>query len=165
MNAALAPILRPQTPLWRYCLTVFSVALLPSAALLFLAMQALHATGVNVALLLPRDRSINAEEIFASVAFAPIAEPLLLALALRLLRLLTDNVILMAVISALAWGCLHAAQGLLWFVSTTWSFFVLSCAFLAWRERSFWHAFIAAAVHHALINTTALFVLAAQNAA
>jgi membrane protease YdiL (CAAX protease family) len=165
LNNPLALLLRPQAPLWRYCLTVFPIALLPSAALFFLASKALQVAGFDIDRLLPPSRSASAEEFLAAVAFAPIAETLLLALVLRLLRLFTGKEVFTAIVSALAWGCLHGAQGFLWFFGTVWSFFVLSCAFLAWRERSFWHAFVAAAVPHALINATAIIVLAAENAA
>ena len=61
-------------------------------------------------------------------------------------------------VSALLWACLHGLFTLLWFFGVAWSFFVFSCAFIAWRKHSFRHGFIAAWVPHALNNMTGLTI-------
>ena len=92
---------------------------------------------------------------------APILETALLALGLKAIALLSPNRFFDALVSAVLWGCIHAAFGLLWFFGTVWSFFVFSYAFLVWRPTSFRAAFAAAAVPHAAINAIALLSLQA----
>jgi membrane protease YdiL (CAAX protease family) len=99
------------------------------------------------------------------VLFGPIAETLLLALTLKVLLRATTKPLFAAAVSALLWGALHATKGALWFFGPAWSFFVFSCAFLGWRQRSFLHAFAAAAVPHALINLSVMAFLALLNVA
>jgi hypothetical protein len=81
-------------------------------------------------------------------------ETLLLAFVLNILSNWIKPKLPVAAISALLWGGLHGLYAPIWFFGTVWSFFVFSCAFLAWRERSFRAAFVAAALPHALVNLT-----------
>jgi len=90
--------------------------------------------------------------VFSAVVVAPVVETALLGLLVRGLLKLSSRPIFVATISALTWGALHGAFGLLWFFGTVWSFFVFSCAYIGWRERSSREAFIAAAAPHALVN-------------
>jgi Type II CAAX prenyl endopeptidase Rce1-like len=113
-------------------------------------------SGVDVVQLLPRETEITDSAIFRAVVFAPVVETLMLAGGIALLSRATQRKGLVVTVSALAWGSLHALFGVLWFFGTVWSFFVFSCAFLAWRKVSFRHGFIAASVPHALVNISAL---------
>jgi hypothetical protein len=90
------------------------------------------------------------------ILFAPVAETLLLALGLKALSAMTQRTSLIVTASAVAWGGLHAISGALRLFGPAWSFFVFSCAFLAWRKKSFGQAFLAATVPHALCNASAL---------
>jgi membrane protease YdiL (CAAX protease family) len=165
MARVLSFLLHPQLPLWQYCLAAFPIALIPSIAILFFALLSLAILGTEVATLqLPR-RSGSTLEFFGIVVFAPIAETLLLAATLRTLRWMSAKPLHAATVAALLWGALHAALAPLWFFGAVWSFFVFSCAYLAWRTRSFMHAFAAAAVPHALINLSSFSAVALRNAA
>ena len=61
--------------------------------------------------------------------------------------------------SAAIWGVLHGLSAVVWGVCIFWTFIVLTCAFLAWRARSFPHAFFVTTAIHALNNTVAGFGL------
>jgi hypothetical protein len=152
-------LLEPLRPFWLHCLVAFPLALLPSLALLGAVYWLLLLLGVNTAELNAPGFKPTVGEFASSVLFAPLAETLLLAGGLRLLSALTANTMLVAAISGLLWGALHATFGVIWFFGTVWSFFVFSCLYLTWRKVSFKHAYVAAAVPHALINLTALLGL------
>jgi hypothetical protein len=94
------------------------------------------------------------------VIFAPIVETLVLIGGIKVLELISRRSVVLAMLSALAWGLLHGSLGALWFFGTIWSFFVFSCAYLAWRSRSFQAGFIAASMPHALVNLTAMCLIA-----
>jgi hypothetical protein len=46
----------------------------------------------------------------------------------------------------------------MWFFGTAWSFYVFSRGYLAWQPVSYKHALGAAAVPHALVNSSALLM-------
>ena len=127
----------PSFPLWRYCLLAWPIALVPSVALVAGAYSLLALAGANMAELGPPERSTTLAAVLGTVVFAPVVETLALAALLRLLSSLSENATLVAAASAVVWGCLHALFGALWFFGTVWSFFVFSCAYLAWRKASF----------------------------
>jgi hypothetical protein len=89
---------------------------------------------------------------------APLIETLALGLLLRLLEFVTRRWQVLALLSALAWGGAHAWFHPLWFFGTVWSFYVFSRGWLAWRPVSYKHAFAAAALPHALVNSSALLM-------
>ncbi|MEK8051238.1 hypothetical protein AACH10_13390 [Ideonella sp. DXS22W] len=165
IETVLSALLRPRVGPWRHALALFPAAIFPSAALFKVALTISVATGLPAQQLMPPDRSPSMGEVLGAVAFAPVAETLLLAAGLRILCLLKQSLLVTAGLSAVIWGLLHAVQGALWFFGTFWSFFLFSCAFLVWRQRSFAHAFIAASVPHALVNGTAMALLAVRGAA
>jgi membrane protease YdiL (CAAX protease family) len=153
----------PTIPLWRYCLLLVPLALIPTIALYLLAHWLLGLAGVNVAAMSRPAKSATLGGAILSVVFAPLAETFLLAGGLRALIVAPISREVAAAISALIWGCLHGLVAFMWFFGTVWSFFVFSSAYLNWRERSFAQAYIAAAVPHALINlTVTLAVFAAS---
>ena len=154
-------LLEPEIPLWQYALLAFPLALTVSALLFSAAYAFVIAIGVYSQSLMPPDRTVSLSELLGSVLFAPLVETLLLAGVLRLLTLCTQNPVRLAICSALIWGALHGFAGALWFFGTASSFFVYSCAYLAWRKISFAHAFVAAVLPHALINATVMALLAA----
>jgi membrane protease YdiL (CAAX protease family) len=143
-------------------LLAFPLALLPSVALLVGVYTLLRGVGVNTSELNAPNIEPTLVEFIGTVVFAPLVETLLLAGLIRALSSLTANTPLIAVVSALLWGALHATRGPLWFFGTAWSFFVFSCVFLAWRRVSFKRAYTVALVPHVLINLTAMLFLAAN---
>ena len=90
------------------------------------------------------------------VLFAPLAETLLMAPLLALLmRLWGGRRLPAALSSAAAWAVLHSLSALLWGLCIFWTFLVFSTAWLAWRPRSFRHAYFVTAGIHALHNAVA----------
>ena len=146
-------------PLWRYCLAAVPIVLIPEVLLVLSALVVCGLLGVDVSLISAPDRSASRSEFLWSVVIAPIVETVLLALGLNGLLSLTSNLRLVAIATAVAWGCFHAAFGFLWLFGTIWGFFIFSCSYLAWRSQSFGAAFAAAAVPHAIINAATLLLL------
>lgn len=140
-------------------LLAWPVALLPSAALLGLSCGLALALGVDVSGLMPPDRQATFKDFFGSVILAPPAETLLLGLLLWLLSRMSRRPLFIAAASGVLWGCAHGALAALWFFGTFWSFYVFSCAYLAWRPQGWGRAFAAAALPHALVNLTAMAVI------
>lgn len=149
-------LLEPSLPLWKYVLLAFPLALVGSCVLFGTALLVAIAAGLNVGALLPPDRAATFSEILGTLVFAPVTETLILAGLVKLLSLGISRPAAIAACSAVLWGLFHGYFGALWFFGTVWSFFVFTCAYLAWRKNSFGHAFAAAALPHALINATAM---------
>jgi hypothetical protein len=153
----------PTVPLWRYCLLVVPLDLLPTIALL-VVFSGLALIGVDVDALTPAAPVASVTLLLTMVIVGPLLETLLLAAGLRLLSLASSRMSVVATLSALVWGCLHGLSDPLFFgkfFGTVWIFFVYSCAYLAWRKVSFAHAYVAAAAPHALHNLIIFLILAA----
>jgi hypothetical protein len=153
----------PKDPLWRYCLIAFPLALLPSLVLMASVVLALEAFGVDMSAFRPPARHAIWWELFGSVLFVPAVETLILSTTLWLLSALSRRKMFVITTSAVLWGCAHGAQSAPWFFGTVWSFFVFSCTFLVWRKKSFLHAFIAAAVPHALVNLSVVISMVVED--
>lgn len=159
MHRLLRLLLRPDIALWRYCLYAWPLAIIPSVCFVLAARFTVEAFGRNASAYSAPARDVTLGSVFGGVVFAPVVETLLLAGLLRLLSFISLTPALVAAVSAVLWGCFHALFGALWFFGSAWSFFVLSCGFLAWRPISFKHGFLAAAVPHVLVNSTAYLVI------
>ncbi len=146
--------------LWKDCVLAFPIALIPSILLYTSATAVLRAFGADLSQMQAPQRSVTVVDALGSVLFAPPIETLLLAVLVSSLLTFIRRAVLVALVSAFVFGLLHGMSGLLWFFGTAWSFFVFSCAYLAWRERGFARAFTAAAVPHALVNLFVFVVLA-----
>ncbi len=149
----------PQLPLWRYCLLAFPVFTLPAMAISGAARGLFTLAGVDLDLIAPPSHDLTIIYIFGLIVFSPIVETLLLALGIRILSALSPNTFFVAISSALIWGGLHDAFGLLWFFGPAWGFFVMSCGYIAWRRQSFKSAYLAASIPHAFNNSFAAFVI------
>jgi len=164
MRTIVKRMLEPGVSYRRYVLSAYPLAMLPSMLLAALANGVVNALGINAEYIAAPGREVNTGEILGALVFAPVVETFLLALLLWFLSLLSRNLGFVAAIAALLWASLHATYGALWFFGTVWSFFVFSCAYLAWRQTSFVRAYFAAALPHLLINLTAmLFLWGAEN--
>jgi hypothetical protein len=147
-------------PLWRHCFLSYVLAATVSFILLSLVYASFILAGFDDSSLMPPDKRVTLETVFSAVVFAPVVETLLLAGGLKVISLLTHRKVMIASLSAAAWGYLHSLVGPLAFIGTFWSFFVFSCTYMAWRKTSFVYAYTAAAAPHALLNITALFIAA-----
>jgi len=149
----------PRLPLWKYCVIAAPLALIPSVAVLSIAMFASRLLGV--APRLPFHPPMTPVWTFVMVVATPVAETIVLAVGLWILRRLISTPFRLAAASAVLWGLLHATAAPIWFFGTAWSFFVFSSAYLAWREHSRTYAFVAAALPHMLVNLAAVAMMRA----
>jgi hypothetical protein len=171
VNAAAATS-SPRRGLVAYALLAGLVSLAGSMALAGSADAIARAAGIAQPAEGMPEWPIGWVDLAGLVVFAPIVETLLLstllstllsallwALLWALSRVIASPVRIAAV-SSLLWGGLHGAVAPMWFFGTVWAFFVFSYAYLAWRPRSYGHAFIAAALPHAMQNGAAFGLLA-----
>ena len=152
-------LLSPKVSLWRYSLEAWPIALIPSVLLIVLATGLFALAGVSLESIAPPAREVSILNFLGVVIFAPIVETLVLIGGIKILGNISRRPVVVAMMSALVWGLLHGSFGALWFFGTVWSFFVFSCAYLAWRCQSFKAGFIAASVPHALVNLTSICVI------
>lgn len=143
--------------LW-YCVLAWHVALIPTILILLAAHTLFAASGADVQALQKPAREIAQRSLWITLVVAPLVETLILAVVVTLLARFIRNANLVAAISALAWAGLHATFYPLWFFGVVWSFFVFSRGYLAWRPVSYKHAFGAAALPHALVNSSAMLL-------
>lgn len=159
MNAAVATP-PPRRGLVAYALIAGLVSLAGSMLLAGSADALARAFGIGP----PGDGlpewSIGWVDLAGLVIFAPLVETLLLTALLWGLSRVIASPVRIAAVSALIWGGLHGAVAPMWFFGTVWAFFVFSYAYLAWRPRSYAHAFLAAALPHAMQNAAAFGLLA-----
>ena len=101
---------------------------------------------------------------FYLVVLGPILETLMMVPVLWLLRRMFSSRLTAAILSAALWAVLHAMQSPAQGVSALWGFFVLSSAFLAWRQRSLLAAFWVTCSLHALNNLTVWTLLGSVRA-
>ncbi len=162
MLAALKRFLfaRPTVPLLRYCGTAFPLALIPEILLVAFLFLVLWLVGIDPMAIPPPPLRMTFSGFAGAVVFSPVFETLLLAFLINVLSNWIKARLPIAAASALVWGGLHGLYAPIWFFGTVWAFFVFSCGFLVWRERSFGSAFVAAALPHALVNGTVFFVAA-----
>jgi hypothetical protein len=141
-----------------YCLIAWPLALVPSILLAALAYYILAGAGADMAAIQKPMRDVAQRKIWIALLAAPLIETLVLALGIRVVSFFTKNREAVAIVSALAWGALHASFYPIWFFGTVWSFYVFSRGYLAWRPVSVKHALAAAAVPHAHVNSSALLM-------
>jgi len=143
---------------FEYCLIAWHVALLPSIALVVISHAVFSGAGIDVSVIQKPARDVAERNVWMTVLIAPIIETLVLVMGVRLIGLLTRRREVIAIASALAWGAVHASFYPMWFFGTAWSFYVFSRGYLAWQPVSVKHALGAAAVPHALVNSSALLL-------
>lgn len=159
MRRLLGFLLYPEIPLWKYCLYLVPLALIPSALIVTLASLTAEAAGLNVAAHSAPERDVTLGSVMGAVVFAPVVETFMLAGLLRVLSFTSLHPAVCAAFSAVLWAGLHGLLGALWFFGTVWSFFVYSCGYMTWRKTSLRQGFLAAAIPHALVNSMAMLLL------
>jgi hypothetical protein len=150
--------MQPRGSLLGYSIIAWHVALIPSLLIVLAAHALFSQAGVDVSAFQKPAVDLQARSLWIAVLAAPVIETLVLGGVLWLLELATRRRQVLAVISALAWGGAHAWFHPLWFFGTVWSFYVFSRGWLAWRPVSYKHAFGAAALPHALVNSSAVLM-------
>lgn len=147
----------PQMPLWRWCLLAFVLAFVPTTILVLLVVGWLHLAGVDIRTLARAPMQVSASTALVLILLAPLFETFVLAVGIHVLQAFSKRRGFVVSASAILWGVVHALGGVLAFVGTAWSFFVMSCGYLAWHERDPAKGFLAAAVPH-LLNNALVFV-------
>jgi hypothetical protein len=147
-----------QSSLLVECILGWHVALIGSLLLVLAAHAAFASAGADVGALQKPPVELGKRSVLIAALVAPIIETALLGLLLWLLSFATTRRLWLAAAAALAWGGAHAWFHPLWFFGTVWSFFVFARCWLAWRPVSYKHAFGAAALPHALVNSSALLM-------
>lgn len=150
--------MEPHGSLLGYCLVAWNLALIPSVLIVALVHLLFAGAGVDASPLQKPAVDPQTRSLWIALLAAPVLETLVLGGVLRLLEFATARRQVLAVLSALAWGAAHAWFHPLWFFGTVWSFYVFSRGWLAWKPVSYKHAFAAAAVPHALVNSSALLM-------
>jgi hypothetical protein len=141
-----------------YCIVAWHVALIPSILIVIAAHALFSQAGVDVSPLQRPAVDMQGRNLWIATVASPVIETLILGAVLGLLEFVTRRRQWLAILSALAWGGAHAWFHPMWFFGTVWSFYVFSRGWLAWRPVSYKHAFGAAALPHALVNSSALLV-------
>jgi hypothetical protein len=91
--------------------------------------------------------------LFFGVLFcSPVLETLLMVPILWLISLVVRPPIVIALTSAFIWAVLHSLAAPAWGFVIFWPFFVFSCAYLAWRKRSWWLAIAVTTTLHMFQN-------------
>lgn len=98
-------------------------------------------------------QQINFGTVLGVVVVAPLIETFLVIAGLGILRSTGIGFFASAAVSGVAWGMLHGLLMPIRFLGTCFSFFVFSCAYLAWHRQSFRKAYWAATIPHMLINS------------
>jgi hypothetical protein len=83
---------------------------------------------------------------------APLVETLMMAVIFALLRLITRQVVPLAILSTFIWMGLHSLGAPAHGLGIFWLFLLLSICYLRWETRSLGHAFWMTAALHALHN-------------
>ena len=125
-------------PAWKYIIRAGLIGFIPSAVIAILLSVATGGSGEGM----PKfSGEAGPIVVFVSlVIVSPVVETVVLGFVLWVLSFLTKKPLRQAVISSVLWGVLHSLAASLWGLAVVWPFFVFSCACLAWRRRSWWHA-------------------------
>lgn len=145
-SRALSLLFNTQGPAWKYIVRAGLISLLPSLVLAAL----LSGVGLAGEESMPQfSEEFGAVFLFVNlVVVSPVIETLLLALTLWLVSRVTKSPLRQALVSCVLWAVLHSLVARLWGLTIVWPFFVFSCAYLAWRRKSRWHAMgVACGIH------------------
>lgn len=147
-----SPFFNIRQPLWKYILKMGLVSLLGSLIIAAALSPFTGDNGRDVMKALTRN-SPGPFILFLSIVFiAPVVETLLLALGLKIISLFTKKMWKIVLASSLIWAAIHSLSVPTWGLMVMWPFMVFSMAWMAWRRRSIFHAFAAAAGIHMFQN-------------
>ncbi len=149
-NRLLTVLFNIRVPIWLYILRAGLISLVPSLVVAF----ALAWVGLANEQTLPQfDKEVGAAFLFVgTVIVSPVLETLVLPLGLWLFSFVTRRPVLQALGSCVLWAILHSLWAPAWGLGVIWPWFVFSCAYLAWRRKSRWHALGAACGVHMFQN-------------
>jgi len=137
-----------QIAMWKYILRTGLISLVPS--LIFVLILGL--IGIITDQTGPKFEGSAIELFVLMVIIGPPIETLIMAGGLWLLSFVTKRQVRLAIFSAIVWAVIHSLVAAAWGLGVIWPFFVFSCSYLAWRERSWWHAILVTSCVHAFQN-------------
>ena len=137
-NRVLSLLFNTQGPVWKYIIRAGLISLVPSLLISFL----LTFVGAANEEAMPQfGQELGPVILFVNlVIVSPVVETLALGLGLWLLSFVTRRPLRQALGSCVLWAALHSSVAWMWGLGVIWPFFVFSCAYLAWRRRSWWYA-------------------------
>jgi hypothetical protein len=150
----LSLLFNTQTPIHLYVLRTGLISLIPSLLISFI----LSSVGIMNEETLPEFEGPVVLTVIGMILISPIVETFLLALILKILSFISKHKIKIAIMSACVWAGFHSLAALAWGLGVIWPFFVFSCCYQAWRQRSFWHAILVTSCVHTFQNTLPAFV-------
>lgn len=90
--------------------------------------------------------------VIGVVLLSPLIETLLMIPILWIIKRFTQNLITLAISSAVTWAVLHSLAAPAWGFSVVWAFFVFSLSFLVWDQKSRKHAILVTTSIHMCQN-------------
>jgi hypothetical protein len=99
------------------------------------------------------------QDLLAIVVVGPIIETLVLSFGIFLLSRFVKTKAVIAILSAILWAALHSLASPSWGLVVLWPFFVFSCGYIAWRQKSWFKAVWVTSCIHALQNLLPALVL------
>jgi hypothetical protein len=137
-SRVLSLVFNTQGPVWQYVIRAGLLSFIPTVVIAFLLGVATGGSGEGM----PHfNRAAGVVLLFVSVVIiSPVVETLLLGLTLWIVSFVTKRPLRQALVACVIWAVLHSLAAWLWGLVVIWPFFVFSCAYLAWRRRSWWHA-------------------------
>jgi hypothetical protein len=137
-----------QISMWKYILRTGLISLVPS---LVIAMI-LGLSGIVTEETGPEFEGPAIVLFVGLVIVSPPLETLIMAGVLWLLSFITKRQVVLAIISAFVWAGMHSLIAPAWGLVVIWPFFVFSCSYLNWRQRSLWRAILVTSCVHVFQN-------------
>lgn len=135
-----------QGSVWKYIVRTGLISLIPSLAI-SICLAFIAGGGGDGMPQFSREAGVVLL-LVSVVIISPILETLLLGLTLWIVSFVTKKPLRQALVTCVIWAVLHSLAAWLWGLVVIWPFFVFSCAYLAWRRRSWWHAMgVACGIH------------------
>lgn len=148
----------------KYSLLAFPIAWVPSIGLLSVVGMFWYLAGYDFSSVTASTAKYGTADLLGTIFVAPLVETLLLAFGVAVLSLMFQRKLTVVLVSGLVWAGLHGLFGPMRFVGSLWAFVVFSCAFMAWRPRSWLAGMIAAGVPHVLCNLCTITLIAVLRA-
>jgi hypothetical protein len=159
MRKFLSSLSSTDTPFWRYNLTTFLFSAIPPSLIAGAILIYSKFTKLNLAGLSVPESSFSFINLVGKGIIAPVIETLILALVIAILSSFLSNKLYIASIASILFGLGHAYFAFIWFFAPAWMFFILSYAYLTWREKGFKHAYFAALIPHVFNNVVILLLI------
>jgi len=137
-----------QISMWKYILRTGLISLVPSLIIVLI----LGLTGVVTEETSPEFKGPALGLLIGLVVISPPLETLLMGGVLWILSFITKRQVRLAVMSAFVWAGVHSLIAPAWGMGVIWPFFVFSCSYLSWHQRSWWRAILVTSCVHAFQN-------------